>query len=79
MTDRQRVHELVDRLPDTDVPAVEKLLESLTESPVERAIRIAQPDDEPVTKTEEQAIREAESDTRPPVPLEDLLAEYRMK
>jgi hypothetical protein len=79
MTDRQRVHELVDRLPDTDVPAVEKLLESLTESPSERAIRLAQPDDEPVTKSEEQAIHEAESDKRPPVPLEDVLAEHRMK
>ena len=52
MTDRQRVYELVDRLPDTDVPAVEKLLESLTESQAERAIKLAQPDDEPVTKTE---------------------------
>jgi predicted exporter len=79
MTDRQRVHELVDRLPDTDVPAVEKLLESLTESPAERAIRLAQPDDEPVTKSEKQAIHEAESDKRPPVPLEDVLAEHRMK
>jgi len=79
MTDRQRVTNWPTAFPITDVPAVEKLLESLTESPVERAIRIAQPDDEPVTKTEEQAIREAESDSRPPVPLEDLLAEYRMK
>lgn len=79
MANRQRIHELIDRLPDTDVPAVEKLLESLTESPAERAIRLAQPDDEPVTKNEEQAIREAESDTRPPVPLEDLLTEYRLK
>ena len=79
MGDRQRVHELVDRLPDTDVPAVEKLLESLTESPAERAIRLAQPDDEPVTDAEGKAIREAESDTRPPIPLEDLLAEFRIK
>jgi hypothetical protein len=66
MMDRQRVHELVDRLPDTDVPVVEKLLESLTELPAERAIRLAQPDDEPLTRREEQAIREAESDTQPP-------------
>jgi hypothetical protein len=42
-------------------------------------MNLAQPDDEPVTEAEEQAIREAESDTRPPVPLEDLLAEYQMK
>jgi len=79
MTNRERIHELVDRLPETDVPAVEKLLESLTESPAERAIRLAQPDDEPVSDAEDRAIREAESDTRPPVPLENLLAEYRTK
>jgi hypothetical protein len=77
VTNRQHIHQLVDRLPETDVPAVEKLLESLTELPAERAIRLAQPDDEPVTDAEEQAIREAESDTRPPVSLEKLLAEYR--
>jgi len=79
MTNRERIHELVDRLPESDVPAVEKLLESLTESPAERAIRLAQPDDEPVSDAEDRAIREAESDTRPPVPLENLLAEYRTK
>jgi predicted exporter len=79
MANREHVHELVDRLPDSDVPAVEKLLESLTESPAERAIRLAPPDDEPVTAADARAIAEAESDSRPPVPLEDLLAEYRVK
>ncbi len=79
MANRQHIHELVDRLPEADVPSVEKLLQSLTESPAERAIRLALPDDEPVTAAEEEAIQEAESDTRPPVPLEKLLAEYRVK
>ena len=79
MTNRQHIHELVDRLPEPDVPAVEKLLESLTESPSERAIRLAMPDDEPVTAAEQEAIQEAETDMRPRVPLEELLAEYRVK
>jgi len=79
MANREHVHELVDRLPDSDVPAIEKLLESLTETPAARAVRLAPPDDEPVTSADERAIAEAESDTRPPVPLEELLAEYRMK
>jgi hypothetical protein len=70
---------MVDRFPDSDVPAIEKLLESLTEGPSVRAMRLALPDDEPVTAAEEAAISEAESDTRTPVPLEDLLAEYGMK
>jgi hypothetical protein len=76
---REHVHQLVDRLPDSDVPAIEKLLESLTETPAARAVRLAPRDDVPVTVAEESAIAEAESDTRPPIPLEKLLAEYRMK
>ena len=79
MANQQHIRELVGRLPEADVPSVEKLLQSLTESPAERAIRLALPDDEPVTAAEEEAIQEAESDTRPPVPLEKLLAEYRVK
>jgi len=79
LANQQHIRELVDRLPEADVPSVEKLLQSLTESPAERAIRLALPDDEPVTAAEEEAIQEAESDTRPPVPLEKLLAEYRVK
>jgi hypothetical protein len=79
MANRQHIHELVDRLPEADVPSVEKLLQSLTESPAERAIRLAPPDDEPVTAVEDEAIQEAESDARPRVLLEKLLAEYRVK
>ena len=79
MENRQHLHELIDRLPATDVPKVEKLLEALTESPVERAMRLAPPDDEPVTAFEADAIRDAEADSRPPILLEDLLAEFRIK
>ena len=79
MVNRQHLHHLVNRLPDRDVPTIERLLESLTESPAERAIRLAPTDDEPVTPADEQAIRQAESDPRPPVPLEELLDEFRMK
>jgi len=34
------------------------------------AARLAPADDEPVTPAEERAILEAESDSRPPIPLE---------
>lgn len=72
MVNREHVHQLVDRLADADVPALEKLLESLTEAPAVRAVRLALPDDK-------GAISQAESDTRPHVPLEELLAEFRIK
>jgi hypothetical protein len=79
MENRQHLHELIDRLPATDVPRVEKLLEALTESPAERAIRLAPADDEPVTAFEGDAIRDSEADSRPPALLEELLAEFRIK
>ncbi len=76
MENRQHLHHLVDRLPETDVPTVERLLEALTESPAHRAIRLAPADDEPVTAAEDEAIRQAEADSRPAVPLEELLGEF---
>ena len=79
MENRQHLHELIDRLPDADAATVEKLLEALTEPPAKRAIRLAPPDDEPVTTAEEEAIRVAESDSRPPVPFDELLSEFGVK
>ena len=77
--DSSTPHELVDRLSDTHVQKVEKLLEALTECPAERAIRLAPADDEPVTRIEDDLIRDSEADSRPPILLEDLLAEFRIK
>jgi hypothetical protein len=79
MENRRHLHELVDNLPDSHVQKVEKLLEALTESPPERAIRLAPADDEPVTAFEGDAIRDSEADSRAPALLEELLAEFRIK
>ena len=48
MPDRATLHRLVDDLPDQDVMAVQRFLASLQGlDPVERALLLAPPDDEP--------------------------------
>jgi hypothetical protein len=79
MEHRQRLHDLIDRLDSDHVSTIERLLEALTESPAQRAMRLAPPDDEPVTAADEEAIRAAESDSRPPVPFEEIAKEFGLK
>lgn len=59
MTDvRQHAHQLIDRLPDTQVSALVGLLETIID-PVGAALREAPLDDEPETEEEKQAVAEA--------------------
>ena len=55
---RERLHQLVDQLPQKNLSAAQRLLEELKtdNDPVLRAISSAPLDDEPVTKEEEAAI-----------------------
>jgi predicted transcriptional regulator len=67
MTERERLHALVDDLPEEKVHAVLRLVEYLRnpeEDPVLRALRDAPPDDEPITQEDLAAIEEAEEDVR---------------
>jgi len=59
MTDaRQNAHELIDRLPETQLSALVGLLETIVD-PVGVALRSAPVDDEPETEEEKQAVAEA--------------------
>jgi hypothetical protein len=61
MTDpRQHAHQLIDRLPDTQLAALVGLLETIVD-PVATALRNAPVDDEPETEEEKQAAAEARS------------------
>ncbi len=62
MTVRDDVHELVDALPDSELPAVQRYLESLTRSlddPLGRFLAAAPEDDEPTTPEEDRKAAEA--------------------
>jgi len=55
---RERAHELVDRLQDTQISALVGLLKTMVD-PVAAALRDAPMDDEPITEEEERAVKES--------------------
>jgi hypothetical protein len=55
---REQAHQLIDRLPETQLSALVGLLESIVD-PVAAALRNAPIDDEPETEEEGQAVTEA--------------------
>jgi hypothetical protein len=63
---RKQIHQLVDRLPEDELPAVRRVLEGLQAmgDPVLRALLRAPEEDEPVSEEERTALREAEEDVR---------------
>jgi hypothetical protein len=74
--EKRQAHELIERLPATQLSAVVGLLEAMLD-PVSRAIANAPTDDEPVTAEEEKALAEAHewSKHNKSVPHEQVLAE----
>lgn len=60
MTARERVLRLVERLPESELPTAERVLEALAMAgdPVARALAAALEDDEPLTDADEDAIAE---------------------
>lgn len=58
--EKQQAHELIDRLPPTQLSAVVGLLEAMLD-PVSRAIANAPVDDEPETEQERQSVAESKA------------------
>jgi hypothetical protein len=74
--EKQQAHELIERLPPTQLSAVVGLLEAMLD-PVSRALANAPIDDEPVTPEEEKALAEARewSKHNKSIPHEQILAD----
>lgn len=64
MSLKDRVHHLVDELPEPELTVAERFLQYLrvTADPVHRALLDAPWDDEPETEAERQAVQEARED-----------------
>lgn len=78
MTGRDRLHELVDHLPASEVAAAEGYLTGLID-PVALVLLNAEPDDEPLTAAEVEAFTAAQDCERrgePLIPHDELLREY---
>jgi len=73
---KEHAHELIERLPLSQLAAVVGLLEAMLD-PVARAIAQAPVDDEPVTAEEQKALAEAREwlKDHQPIPHEQVLAD----
>jgi len=73
---KEHAHELIERLPPSQLTAVVGLLEAMLD-PVARAIAHAPVDDEPLTAEEQKALAEAEMwlKDHKPIPHEQVLAD----
>jgi len=74
--EKQRIHNLIDRLGPTQVTAVRGLLEAMID-PVARSVANAPLDDEPLTSDDAKALVEAREwiKQNPGIPHEQVLAE----
>ena len=61
---RDTLHDLIDRIPEEELPAAKRFLEYLAVSPAYRAALFALPDDEPVTEADAAAIVRARQEVR---------------
>ncbi len=61
---RERIHQIVDAMPETELPEIESMLaeRKIQADPFLRALAHAPEDDEAVTEEEEIAVREAYAD-----------------
>ena len=77
--EKQQAHELIERLPPTQLSAVVVLLEAMLD-PVARAVVHAPIDDEPITAEEEKELAEARewSKHNKAIPHEQVSAELRI-
>ncbi len=78
---RQTLHELVDRIPEEELPTAQRFLEYLAVSPAYRAALSAPPDDEPVTEGDAAAIARAQGEIRTGqiVSHEDVLRDFGLR
>jgi hypothetical protein len=67
--DRHESHTLVDLIPESDMPAVRKILRALAD-PVELANLTAPLDDQPETEDERASVAASLADASPDIPFE---------
>jgi hypothetical protein len=78
---RDTLHNLVDRIPEEELPAAQRFLEYLAVSPAYRAALSATPDDEPVTEGDATAIARAHEEVGAGkvIPHAEILREFGLR
>jgi hypothetical protein len=80
---KDQAHELIERLPDSQIATAVRFLEFMLLDPVTRALATAPPDDEPVTEQDQRRFHGgqawfAQRGGRG-IPMENVLAEFGLK
>jgi hypothetical protein len=83
VSEKQHAHELIERLPDTQIPTAVRFLEFMLLDRVARAAATAPADDEPVTDEDRRRFHDGQAWFRKRggkgIPMEDVLAEFGAK
>jgi len=81
-SDKDHAHELIERLPSSQIAMVVRFLEFMLLDPVARAVATALPDDEPVTEQDRRRVHAGQAwfkERAKGVPMEDVMAEFDLK
>jgi hypothetical protein len=83
MPEKQHAHELIERLPESQIATAVRFLEFMLLDPVARAVALAPADQEPVTEQDRRRFEEgqawfAQRDGKG-IPMEEVLAEFAVK
>jgi hypothetical protein len=80
VSDKHHAHELIERLPESQIDTAVRFLEFMLLDPVSRSIATAPVDDQPLTAEEEQALARADAWLKQRggrgIPHEEVLAEF---
>ena len=82
MSEKDHAHELIERLPDSQIATAVRFLEFMLLDPVRRALATAPPEDEPVTEQDCQRFRDGQArfaQRGKGIPMEKVLAEFGLR
>jgi hypothetical protein len=78
---KKHAHDLIERLPDSQLVTAVRFLEFMMLDPVSRSLATAPVDDEPLTEEEEQALQASKQwfQQNRGIPHEEILAEFGLQ
>ncbi len=82
VSEKHHAHELIERLPDSQIATAVRFLEFMLLDPLARTVATAPPDDEPGTDQDRRRLHDGQAwfaHRGKGIPMEDVLAEFGLK